>query len=468
LVTEGNGHVIDPAGAARRALAAAVAEHGAQALSDVGLVERICRDQLADLPGETALIGSAARTDVAAQLREQIPQLGNYGAIQAVATTLSEACSLDKAASVWVVREFARALGIIASGGTQPTVRIGVGSGSGTEGVGGGGQGDAIPPVVADPPEAAGASGAGEAVVGAGMGAAGSGAGGGEVSGGEGSEGGSAGGGDAGGSGAPGTGGSGAEGGGGGGWAGGPGYPPGIPPGYPGGVGPQPGGRPPSGGRTLNRNTLGIAAAIALVAVYLGVAAVAHLSPFPAKPAASISSQGSSQAGGSPSPAGSPDATADPSPDADASPTSAFDTLLSVIPSNIRGNGNCHNVGTSVGATTVAECTDLQGIGAGNIYYYLFPSTTALSTGFNAFLKSVNFKEGNESCGEFVDFIAQCEAGYTGRSGSPTGNVAEYTNTDNDPIIVSSDNQQLVMAVLIGTNDGDLLAYWKQLEWIDT
>jgi hypothetical protein len=465
LVTEGNGHVIDPAGAARRALAAAVAEHGAQALSDVGLVERICRDQLADLPGETALIGSAARADVAAQLREQIPQLGNYGAIQAVATTLSEACSLDKAASVWVVREFARALGIVASGGTQPTVRIG--------GVGS----DVIPPVVADPPEVAGASGAGEAVAGAGMGAAGSGAGGGGVSGGEGSEGESAGSGDAGGSGAPEAGGSGSPGapgagepaaGGGGGWAGGPGYPPGIPPGYPGGVGPQPGGRSPSGDRMLNRNTLGIAAAIALVAVYLGVAAVAHLSPFPAKSAASISSQGSSQGSRSPSPARSPDATADPSPDADASPTSAFDTLLSVIPSNIQGNGNCHNVGTSVGATTVAECTDLQGIGAGNIYYYLFPSTTALSTGFNAFLKSVNFKEGNESCGEFVDFIAQCEAGYSGRSGSPTGNVAEYTNTDNDPIIVSSDNQQLVMAVLIGTNDGDLLAYWKQLEWIDT
>lgn len=221
----------------------------------------------------------------------------------------------------------------------------------------------------------------------------------------------------------------------------------------------------------LNRNTLGIAAAIALVAVYLGVAAVAHLSPFPAKTVSSqgSSSQGSSQSsGGSSSPAASPDAAPDPSPDADASPTSAFDTLLSVIPSNIQGDGNCHNVGTSVGATTVAECTNLQGIGAGNIYYYLFQNATALSTGFNAFLKSVNFKKGTPSCGEFVDFVAQCEAGYTGRSGSPTGNVAEYANTDNDPIIVSSDNQQSVMAVLIGTNDGDLLAYWKQLEWIDT
>ena len=39
----------------------------------------------------------------------------------------------------------------------------------------------------------------------------------------------------------------------------------------------------------LSRNTVGIAAAIALVAGYLGVAAVAHLSPFPAKTVAATS-----------------------------------------------------------------------------------------------------------------------------------------------------------------------------------
>jgi len=44
--------------------------------------------------------------------------------------------------------------------------------------------------------------------------------------------------------------------------------------------------------------------------------------------------------------------------------------------------------------------------------------------------------------------------------------IAEYINTSNLPIIVSSDNRQHVMAVLVGTNDGDLLAYWKQLTWI--
>ncbi len=47
-----------------------------------------------------------------------------------------------------------------------------------------------------------------------------------------------------------------------------------------------------------------------------------------------------------------------------------------------------------------------------------------------------------------------------------TGIIAEYTSTSNDPIIASGDNQQNVMAVMVGTNPGDLLTYWKQLEWV--
>ena len=47
-----------------------------------------------------------------------------------------------------------------------------------------------------------------------------------------------------------------------------------------------------------------------------------------------------------------------------------------------------------------------------------------------------------------------------------TGSIAEYTSTSNHPIIVTSDNQQNVMAVMVGTNARDLLAYWKQLNWI--
>ncbi len=123
-MTEGTGHVIDPDGDARRALLEAVAEHGPEALSDATIMDDLCRNKLAALPGESVLIVSAARADVPAMLRSKIAELGNYGAIQDVAATLSRASDLDGAACLWVVREFARTLGLIAPGGTQSMPRL--------------------------------------------------------------------------------------------------------------------------------------------------------------------------------------------------------------------------------------------------------------------------------------------------------------------------------------------------------
>ena len=147
-MTEVTGHVIDPDGEARRALLEAVAEHGPQALSDATIMDNLCRNRLAALPGESILIVSAARADVPALLRNEIPELGNYGAIQSVAVTLAQASDLDNAASLWVVREFARTLGMIAPGATQATPRITPGgpaaeaAGAGT----GAGAGAGVPP----------------------------------------------------------------------------------------------------------------------------------------------------------------------------------------------------------------------------------------------------------------------------------------------------------------------------------
>ncbi len=425
-MTEGSGHTIDPAGDARRALQAAVAEYGPEALSNAVIMDGICQARLSNLPGEAILIGSAARTDVPTLLRNLIPRLGNYGAIQSAATTLAEAHGLDTAACVWVVREFARALGLIASGGIQPTARVGPSDGAGPAGAGTGG---------------AGAGGAGAGAGGA-----------------------------SGGTGSPGMpGGSGVPGGGAGMPGGGAGMPggPAIPPGMPGDAGGLPPRRPPSGSRPLSRNTVGIAAAIALVAGYLGVAAVAHLSPFPAKTVAAASSAPASQGNsGNPSPDGSPD----PAPDPDPSPTSDYQILLSKIPSVVRGANNCRNAGTSVGAIAVSQCTGIPGLAAQTIIYYLFSDPTALGNGFSDFLSNEKFRRQSEctSTGSFVDFIAECQSAFTSTSPSMTGSIAEYANTSNNPIIVSSDNQQQVMAVMVGTNDGDLLAYWKQLQWVVT
>ena len=212
----------------------------------------------------------------------------------------------------------------------------------------------------------------------------------------------------------------------------------------------------------LSRNTIGIAAAIALVAGYLGVAAVAHLSPFPAKTVAAASSAPPSAGNNSPSPDGSPD----PAP----TPTSDFQILLSKIPDNIKGTNNCANAGTAVGAIAVSECTSLPGLAAGTIFYYLFSDSAALGNGFSAFLTNEKFKRRSECTtnNKFVSFIPQCESAFSSTSPNMTGSIAEYTNKDNQPIIVTSDNQQQVMAVMVGTNDGDLLTYWKQLQWVVT
>ena len=232
----------------------------------------------------------------------------------------------------------------------------------------------------------------------------------------------------------------------------------------PGDAGGRPPRRPSSRSGMLSRNTIGIVAAIALVAGYLGVAAVAHLSPFPAKTVAATSSAPPSAGNNSPSPDGSPDPAPDPTP------TSDFQILLSKIPGNIKGTNNCANAGTAVGAIAVSECTSLPGLAATTIFYYLFSDSAALGNGFSTFLASEKFKRRFEctSNDKFVSFIPQCESAFTSTSPNMTGSIAEYVNKDNQPIIVTSDNQQQVMAVMVGTNDGDLLAYWKQLQWVVT
>ena len=564
-MTEGNGHVIDPAGEARQALQAAVAEHGPEALSNAVIMDGICQDRLSDLPGEAILIGSAARTDVPALLRDLIPKMGNYGAIQSVATTLAEAHGLDTTACLWVVREFARVLGLIASGGTYPTARISAAEGAD--------QGAAPTPTPTEPPAAAGGAAAGgsggasEDAAGGESAIAGESAGAGPVSGeaagstgtegraaasespesgaaasespesgaaasgshgdevatsaspesgaaasgshgdevaasaspesgtaasgshgdevaasagtagieaagigaaGAAVEGAGGGAGTPGEAGFPGTpGGAGFPGGAGGpegprsGWAGGAE----VPPGMPGNASGPPPRRAPSGGRGFNRNTVGVAAAIALVAGYLGVAAVAHLSPFPAKTVAATPSPPASQGNGaSSSPDGSPDATPDPTPSSD------YQILLSKIPAAIQGTNNCHNIGTAVGANAVSQCSGIHGLAASTIFYYQFADETALGTGYNNFLTNVvKFKKETactDSHDNFVDFVAQCESAFTSTTPSMTGSIAEYTNKSNNPIIVTSDDQRHVMVVMVGANDGDLLAYWKKLRWV--
>jgi hypothetical protein len=216
----------------------------------------------------------------------------------------------------------------------------------------------------------------------------------------------------------------------------------------------------------LNRNTVGIAAAIALVAGYLGVAAVAHLSPFPAKTTPPAQSQVSSPpASTNSSAASSPAASADPSP------PSQLEILMTKIPAAIQNQDNkhaCLNTGTEFGATAVSQCQHLQAIAAQVIIYYLYPNRTALASGLSALLKKAKFRkirECTDSAGNFTDFLADCQSDFTITTLGLTGTISEYTN-GTQAIIVSTANDQHVMAVLVGTNAGDLLAYWNQQKWV--
>ncbi|MGH3177046.1 MAG: hypothetical protein ACRDPF_24655, partial [Streptosporangiaceae bacterium] len=244
----------------------------------------------------------------------------------------------------------------------------------------------------------------------------------------------------------------------------------GPPPGM--GGGPQPAGGPAprgsSGSKLFTRNTVGIAAAIALVAGYLGVAAVAHLSPFPAKTAVAPPSQ-SASTGPSTNPATSPATSpvTSPATSPDASPTSDYDVLLSKIPAAIQGRDNCHLAGTQFGATAVSQCSRLN-LPAGTIIYYLYRSPAALASGVSSLLSDNHFHKNRECTtgNDFTDFLVECQTEFHNQTPSMTGTIAEYSSTSNAPIIVTSDNQQNVMAVLVGTNPGELLSYWKQLTWI--
>ena len=185
----------------------------------------------------------------------------------------------------------------------------------------------------------------------------------------------------------------------------------------------------------LSRNTVGIAAAIALVAGYLGVAAVAHLSPFPAKTVAATSSRRVPANQGNDANS-SPDGSPDPAPDPDPSPTSDYQILLSKIPSAVRDADNCHNAGTPVGAIAVSQCTGMHGLAAGTIFYYLFPDPAALSNGFSAFLNNEKFRRQSEctSNSNFVNFIAECQSDFTSTSPNMTGSIAEYANKAMTPL----------------------------------
>jgi hypothetical protein len=213
---------------------------------------------------------------------------------------------------------------------------------------------------------------------------------------------------------------------------------------------------------------IGVIAAIALVAGYLGVAAVVHLSPFSGKtvahpspsPANTVASTSSAP------PSGTNGTSAHSSPQSN--PPGNDQILLSKIPPNIQGTNNCSVIPSAFGSTAARHCTGFNGP-ATEMFYYLFPSSAALSSGYGKLLTYADFAKQAECTtnGKFVDFIPGCQSAFSNVSPTITGTISEYKNKVHGyPVIVTTDNGQDVIVAMVGTNGGDLLAYWRQMQWV--
>lgn len=425
-MTEGNGHVIDPTGDARRVLETAVAERGPGVLSDPATMDGICRARLQGMPGETILIGSAARSNVPALLQQQVGRLGLDAAIQDVAATMARTHQLDLGACLWVVREYARALGYPVPG--MPPMPSAGGFGFAAPNYPGNPPGtpqssssQLYPPTQASPsaypPTPA------------------------------------------------------------------PGYQQPYQPqqpyqGTPPPLYPQTGGtlpgRPPGGPWYSNRKILGVIAAAAVIVVYLAVAASAHLAPFgKAKVVAVVTPTPTPTPHTSPTfsmPTPTPDASPDTSPDA--SPTITSDEALwNLIPGNVR-TSNCKAITPTDQATEEIACTDAiynAQTEGGYLYYYLFSSSTTLDTSYtNNFLTPLSISSDEGDCGNFTSFKATCETGWNNTNPSINGRLAEYLYKGYNTL-TWTDEQQDIMVYLSGVNGNQMLNWWLYPDkWVVT
>lgn len=85
--------------------------------------------------------------------------------------------------------------------------------------------------------------------------------------------------------------------------------------------------------------------------------------------------------------------------------------------------------------------------------------SVVLASGVSSLLSDNHFHKQRECTtgNEFTDFLVECQSDFHNQTPFMTGSIAEWTSTSNDPIITSTDNQQNVMAVLVGTNPGDFM-----------
>ena len=98
---------------AHEALGTAVASYGQRVLSDPHTLGNLVADLLPDLPRERSLLVTGAEAGVAAEMRQHVEdqRIDPDTAVQLVARSLSDRRAIDTTAGLWVVTEYAQALG---------------------------------------------------------------------------------------------------------------------------------------------------------------------------------------------------------------------------------------------------------------------------------------------------------------------------------------------------------------------
>ena len=104
---------LDTQGEAHDALGTAVSSYGQRVLNDPHILGNLVTDLLPDLPRERSLLVTGADAGIAAQMTQHVEEqhIDPDTAVQLVARALSERRAIDQAASMWVVTEYAQALG---------------------------------------------------------------------------------------------------------------------------------------------------------------------------------------------------------------------------------------------------------------------------------------------------------------------------------------------------------------------
>jgi hypothetical protein len=104
---------LDAQGEAQEALGEAIKSYGLSVLGNPRILGNFVTDMLPDLPRERSLLITAAEADVAGELTRHVEEqhVNADTAVQMVARALSERTAIDPAASIWAAIQYARALG---------------------------------------------------------------------------------------------------------------------------------------------------------------------------------------------------------------------------------------------------------------------------------------------------------------------------------------------------------------------